>query len=765
MGGHSRDETPALSFGAELRRLREQRGLSLRKLARLIHYDPGHLSRVENDAKPAAPELASAVDEILEAGGALLALAPVKVSPGRGDQIRPAQLPRGAGAAFVGREDQLDRLRDFLDSEFLTVAIDGPPGVGKTALALRWAHAVAKDFPDGALFVDLRGYSPDAEPADPAEVLEEFLRAFGVHAAGIPGGVQQRAALYRSLLAGKRVLVVLDNAVGSQQVRPLLPGSPGCGVVVTSRSRLSGLVVRDNALRVTLNPMEPAEALRLLREVIGHARADAEPDALAALGRRCAYLPLALRLAAERVVSHPHHTLADLAGELIAEGDRLDVLAAEDDDESSKVRAVFSWSFRALPAEVARMFRLLGVFPGPVISVPAAAALAGMPAVRARGLLEHLAGVHLVVETGRDRYRMHDLLRLYAAELAAQANMDREPALTGYLDWYLHSAQAANIMLGPERGAPPLDPPRPDTDPLRFDTYESALSWCTTEIANLVGAVRAAVEVGLPDVAWKLATAHFNLFFLRKNTSVSIAAHGQALAAARAAGDEQGESWCLHNMGVAQLDQRDFTDALTSFRTATGIRVRIDDRTGLAWSLAGTGFAYAAMGQSQQAKECQLRAIEVFRGIEFGYGEGIALGALGHACRELGQLDEALRYLTAGLRIFEQIDDALGQGYVLVGIGAVHRAAGDRTSAIACYDGALAAYRSIDDWPGQADALLGRGHALAEDNQHLQARWSWSQALAILNDLGDPTAEDVLALLEPGPQRGAAEPGLARTES
>jgi hypothetical protein len=400
MGRGGRSEGAAALFGPELRRLRQQSGLSLRDLSKIIGFTPGYLSKVEN-GRPPSPELARACDETLSAGGALAALANAEAS------VRPAQLPAGI-RRFVGRCDQLQSM-DSAGAR--TVIIDGPPGTGKTMLALRWAHHAVDRFPDGQLYVDLRGYSAHERPMEPGVALEEFLGALGVPANGIPAGLERSSALFRSLVADRKLLVVLDNAASAEQVRPLLPAAPGCVVVITSRERLSSVVGQ----RVTLGAMTLIDSVALVRRVIGDERADAEPDAVTDLAVRCGFLPLALRIAAERVVAQPHYLVRDLVEELDADG-RLDVLSTFD---SIAVRTVFHWSYRRLDADCARMFRLLGLHRGPHIDAGAAAASAGLPVPAARVLLDRLAAVHLVQSLGRDRYELHDLLREYAAELVS----------------------------------------------------------------------------------------------------------------------------------------------------------------------------------------------------------------------------------------------------------------------------------------------------------------------------------------------------------
>ncbi|EWM14402.1 helix-turn-helix domain-containing protein [Kutzneria sp. 744] len=434
MGRGSRTEGAAALFGQELRRLRQHRGLSLRGLSKVIGFTPGYLSKVEN-GRPPSPELARACDDNLEAGGALVALANAEAS------VRPAQLPAGI-RRFVGRGDQL-RLLDNSDAR--AVIIDGPPGTGKTMLALRWGHHAVDRFPDGQLYIDLRGHSPHERPVEPRVALEEFLSALGVPANGIPSGLERCSALFRSLVADRKLLVVLDNAASSEQVRPLLPAAPGCVVVMTSRERLSSIAVQSDALRVTLGPMTPADSIALIRRVIGEERAAVEPEAVTDLAARCGFLPLALRIAAERVLAQPHYLVRDLVEQLDVDG-RLDVLTTFD---SVAVRTVFDWSYRRLDDDCARMFRLLGLHRGPHISTGAAAALAGLTMAAARTLLDRLAAAHLVKAAGRDRYQLHDLLREYAGELVAAD--ERGPAVTRMVTWY----QGDRLRRRPRAGALP----------------------------------------------------------------------------------------------------------------------------------------------------------------------------------------------------------------------------------------------------------------------------------------------------------------------
>ena len=398
--------------------------------------------------------------------------APVTLSGARGGSLPPRQLPPAA-RHFSGRSAELVALRQMTDEPAgagwpAIIAVTGAAGVGKTALALRWAHEVAFRFPDGQLHADLRGYDPGS-PVPPAEVLARFLRSLGVPGAEIPADQTERAARYRSLLTGQRVLVVLDNARSAEHVRQLLPATPGCAVVVTSRDSLAGLVVRDGAQRLDLDLLPLTDAVHLLRSLIG-GRVDAEPAAAQTLAVECARLPLALCAAAELAAACPAAPLAELVRQLSDRHQRLDLLDGGGDPRTA-LRAVFSWSYQHLDGESARALRLLGLHPGIDIEPYAGAALMGTTVAQARRLLTALARAHLIRPVGPARYAMHDLLRMYAAELAVGCDSDHQEALRRLLDHHVHVASAtmeiaSQAGLSRMSGEPALAGPMPPvTDP------------------------------------------------------------------------------------------------------------------------------------------------------------------------------------------------------------------------------------------------------------------------------------------------------------
>jgi transcriptional regulator with XRE-family HTH domain/tetratricopeptide (TPR) repeat protein len=492
----------------------------------------------------------------------------------------PRELP-AAVAGFIGRNSELAALNSMLVRTLagsplttLITAIGGIAGVGKTALAVHWAHQTAGSFPNGQLYVNLRGYDP-GQPLSAGEALTAFLRTLGVPDRDIPPGEDERAARYRSLLAGRRMLIVLDNARDAGQVRPLLPGTPGCVAVVTSRDRLAGLVARDGARRLELDVLPLHDAVRLLRTLIG-GRVDAEPAAAAVLAAHCCRLPLAVRMAAELAVGRPGASLASLAAEL-ADQQRLDLLDAGG-DPGTAVRAVFSWSVRHLGSDAVRAFRLVGVHPGPDLDACAAAALTGTSLDHAWRLLDRLTRAHLIEGPRAGRYAMHDLLSEYARELAADDGGDEQrAALTRLLDYYLHAAAAAmDALRRAERGQ------RPESVAATADVTwptepDSARAWLAAELPSLVAAVAYAAAHGWDEHAIRLAATIFRYLDPSGHLSEAAAIHESARSAARPSGDVAAEARALDNLAAAELRQRRDQDAARHLRQALSLGRRMGD--------------------------------------------------------------------------------------------------------------------------------------------------------------------------------------------
>jgi transcriptional regulator with XRE-family HTH domain len=479
-------------LGDELKRWRLKRRLSYRTLAVLVGYGHSHLWKIEHGRANLTPELAQACDAALHTSGALY-----RAWERATGSIRPAQLP--PAPCLVGRDAELAALpADGHDRPVgmpTVVAIDGAAGVGKTALALRWAHDAAEGYVDGQLYADLRAFAPPGEQVSVEVVLERFLTAMG--ATSIPASTVERAALYRSLVAERRVLVVLDNVADVGAIEPLLPASSQCAVVVTSRRALSGLVARVGATRVTLRPLAESDAIAVLSRVIGDMRARAEATAVAAVARLCGYLPLALQMAAELIATSSRRPVADLVDGLI-----------EDESRLGDLRAVFSWSYRELEVEAARMFRLMGLHRGPHLSVAAVAALVGLRRPHARRLLHRLASLHLVDIDSEEVVRLHDVVRVYARELAATEDDDehRAAAIRRLVGWYAATLRAASLLLAPH-GVTPAPAPlmTAGIDAVVFGDDAEAGAWCDTEQANLRPVIMMARDYGPPETAEHLA--------------------------------------------------------------------------------------------------------------------------------------------------------------------------------------------------------------------------------------------------------------------
>jgi tetratricopeptide (TPR) repeat protein len=659
----------------------------------------------------------------------------------------PRQLP-AAVANFVGRLAELDTLTGLLGKSaasgagMVVAVITGTAGVGKTALAVHWAHQVQDRLPDGNLYINLRGHDP-GPVIPPDQALDRMLRALDIPAEKIPTAVEAKAELYRSLLDGRRMLVVLDNAANPEQVRPLLPGTAGCVVVVTSRDRLSGLIARDGAHPITLDRLTEVDAIDLLRQIIKAEIVDVEPDAAAELARRCAYLPLALRIAAERAVTNPHSTLADVAEELASEQHRLDVLNT--DDEYTTVRTVFSWSYRALPPEAARMFRLLGLHLGPDFSIEAAAALADTTPFEAHRLLDLLTSKHLVEQTGRRRFRLHELLRCYAEECARRPEWEQQnaSAVRRVLVLYLHTVENARSTLVDQSFAGSLTVADADCGSLSFATYAEARQWLGTERLNLIAAVRHAADAGHHDVAWKLTVALGILFYLREYWADWAITYHIGLNSARCLNDRFGEACILWSLG--SLGHR-FEESIKYYEQALAIYRKIGDRPGQAWAIFGLGHATRNLRQFEESTRHYQRALTIAREIGHRWVEGQILLGLGYSCIGLRNYAGSIDYFLQALMLVK--DDRRGEGWVQHGLGYAYRKVGMLAESIDCFRKALTIFQEVDDWWGRGETLNNLGKAQHDAGEHELARQSWSQAMDIFKEVNSPREVEVRVRLE-----------------
>ncbi|MGH3622942.1 MAG: ATP-binding protein, partial [Sciscionella sp.] len=516
-------------------------------------------------------------------------------------RVVPAQLPADV-SAFTGRTRELaalDELSVADSSAVIISAVSGTAGVGKTALALRWAHRVRHEFPDGQLYVNLRGYDPD-QPVSPGDALASFLRGLGLAGQDIPRDVDERAATYRSLLDSRRMLVVLDNAGNVEQVRPLLPGTPSCQVVVTSRDSLAGLVVGHGARRVDLDLLAHDEAVALLRTLLAE-RVDAEPAAAALLAERCARLPLALRIATEYAAARPSTSLADIAAELADEQQRLDLLDAG--DPRTAVRGVFSWSYRQLPTEASRVFRLLGLHPGADCDSYAAAALAGTDRATARHSLDVLARAHLVQPTGRDRYALHDLLRAYAAELAKTQDVPQEAVIRLFDHYVATTAAAIDILYPEERHLRPKTQIETATPAQPLTDQAEARNWLGTESNNLAAICAYTTDNDWPNYATQLSALLWNYVDNMGQHAYAIAIHSHALRNSRRTGHRSAEAHALTYLGNALFWHGDYQEAYEHVNLAVTIACEIGDLPCEADALTALGVFFRRQGYYRQAHE------------------------------------------------------------------------------------------------------------------------------------------------------------------
>lgn len=738
--------------GAELRRLHaELLANDHAGLPSAISAGPGPVSSGRDTisrgtARPAAPAAGPSPASFSPAGPAPAREGASAAAPRPARPVRapvPAQLPADI-ADFTGRDEQVRRLCDLLwgprsngDSGAVRIAVvAGAGGLGKTSLAVHVAHRLRRKFGDGQLYVDLLGATPNPLPA--ADVLARFLRDLGVDGRDIPVDADERAARYRTALASRRMLVVLDNARDAAQVRPLVPGAASCAVLVTTRSRMPDLA--SNRL-VDLNVLDRAEALALFVKVIGEDRTAAEPEATAKLLDACAGLPLAIRICAARLATRSGWTIQAMANRLRDEHRRLDELRAGD----LAVRASFQVSFASLPAvtgsggvDPARAFCLLGLWQGSSISSQAAAALFGAAEYQTADALEILVDTHLLESTEPDRYQFHDLLRVYASE---RAGSDLPPdvraaAVRRVLGWYMRTADAAASAVAPHRYNIGFEDGEGDWPPLVFPAAKDALAWYDGERANLVAATRQAFAAGLRDIAWRLPAPLFAVFNTRQNWADCITTHRIALDGARAVRHRQGEAWILNNLGEA-LGITGDSDGIGFLEQALAIRHEIGDRMGEAQAANNLADAYRALGRLTEVLEMQRRALAVNRAVGYRFGEGVALVNLGDVLLNLDRAGEAIGWLQQARDVFAEIEEADGTGYSLYWLGRCYASLERDTEALDYLQRALASHQAAGNRQRQAITLSFLSNVQAHNGLAAEARESRFQAAVIFDDLGD----------------------------
>ncbi|GIH17715.1 AfsR/SARP family transcriptional regulator [Rugosimonospora africana] len=659
----------------------------------------------------------------------------------------PAQLPPEL-AGFTGRGAELRRLDDLLADASTggaaILAIDGTTGIGKTVLAVHWAHRIAARFPDGQLYVNLRGFDPTATPVAPSEAVRGFLDALGVPPQRMPLDLETQAGRYRSLLSGRRVLVLLDNARDAEQVRPLLPGAPGCLVVVTTRQQPTGLVIAEGARPLTLGLMSPAEARELLARRIGADRVAAEPVSVDEIVASCAGLPLALAIVAARAAVHPQFSLAALAGELRQARGGLDAFAGEG-DRATDARAAFSWSYRQLRPGTARLFRLMGLHPGPDIAARAAASLAGTSPGQARRDLAELAAAHLVAEHVPGRYARHDLLRAYASELAAthDPQPDRQAALRRILDCYLHTAHRAAALLNQHRHPIALTAAAPSVSLDELTSARQASAWLETEYANLLAGIRLAATAGLSTHAWQLAWTLTTFFDRRGRWHDWVAAQRTALDAVRGHCDVLGQAHAHRGLALAYFRLGRHDDARDHDEQALALFGDLDDQVGRAHTHLHLAWVHERYGDHQRALEHARQSLALHRTTGDRPGQANALNALGWFHTRRGDHQSALAYCQQALELFRSLDNRIGQAATWDSLGLARHHLGQHAQSDTCYQRALELFREAADRYNEARTLINLGESYQAANSPEAADQTWRQALDILEQLGHPDAAEL----------------------
>ncbi|GIF47853.1 SARP family transcriptional regulator [Asanoa ferruginea] len=702
-----------------------------RNLAEALGVDPGpalralHQSILRTDGSAAAPPAA------------------------QGRAGAPAQLPLDV-RGFTGRGAELAALDAALagsgeePNAVVVAAVSGMAGVGKTALAVHWAHRSRRLFPDGQLYVNLRGFDPTGPPLLPTEALRGFLEAFDVPTHRMPASLESQVGLYRSLVNGRRLLVIADNASSAEQVRPLLPGAPGAMVVVTSRHRLPGLVAGEGARPLAVDVLSSAEACEFLARRIDRDRVAADPAAVQEIITGCARLPLALAILAARAATHPSLPLRTLADELRAARRGLDAFAG--DDPATDVRAVFSWSYRVLTPAAARLFRLLGLHPGPDFAAAAAASLADLPVGPARELLAELTCAGLLGEHRPGRYAFHDLVRGYAAEQAEVHDSAAQRAtIARMLGYYLHTAYAADRKLYPHRDPVPPAAPEPVT---LFADREAALAWCAEEHEVLLNAVRQAAGTGLDEVTWQLAWAMTTYLDLQGHWHDWVRTQELALASATRLPDRSAMAFSHRNIGLALAQLGRYDEAHGRLETALRMYRDQRDEAGQAHTHNSRARVFGRQGDHRAALAETRHAVRLFDRVAQHVMQARALNNAGWYQALLGDYEQALASCLAALDIHHQAADLYGEANTWDSLGFIQHHLNDHAQAVSSYRTAIGLWREVGDRYNEADTLTRLGDTLHTSGRCDDAYAAWRSALTILEHLGHPDQDSIRSKLE-----------------
>jgi len=745
-------EQPALSFAGLLRQLRAEARLTQEELAEAAGLSPRSVSDLERGIsrtphKDTARLLADALGLAEPVRAPFVAAARGKAAPkdvlaamrgeapGAFTAVATRTLPRDT-VSFTGRGLELARLLETLTpgaagGVVLGIhAIDGMAGIGKTTLAVHAAHRLAGSFPDGQFFLPLHAHTPGQRPVDPADALASLLLTAGVAARHIPPDLQARAARWRDHVAGKKILLLLDDAAGHEQVRPLLPGTAGSLVLITSRRRLAAL---EDAAQISLDILSPPEAATLLARLAARPEMRAEDAAVGQITRLCGYLPLAIGMLASQLRNHPVRTSTGLAAELAAARDRLALMHAE----NLSVGAAFGLSYTDLTPGPQRLFRRLGLVPGSSIDAYAAAALDGTSLATARRQLDELYDQHLLAEPVPGRYLLHDLLREHARALAAADDpAESDEAARRLLDYYLHTALAAGRHFIPWPSAYRRPPPgRPPSHAPDVSALGQAAAWLEAERANLYTAADYAASRACFPHAFAIPAAMSGFLAVGGHWDQSVALHRTALAAARRAGDRLGEADTLAELGIRQRETGDYPAATASLAGALVLYGDAGDLPGQANVLNELGFLHVLTGDYPAAATSHQQALALFRDLGHMLGQAYALNDLGVVQQETGDHAAAAASQQQALALFRDLGHLLGQAHALNDLGLVQQETGDYPAAAASHQQALALFADLGNRLGQAEALNRLGELATRTTDTPQARKHHTQALAIARDL------------------------------
>ncbi|PJM92143.1 AfsR family transcriptional regulator [Streptomyces sp. CB01373] len=692
-------------------------------------------------APPAAPE-ESEGDPEEEPGGTTAA---AKAPPWTAATVPPAQLPADL-AVFTGRRSELAQVKALLPapekppSMVVISAIGGMAGIGKTTLAVHWAHQAADRFPDGQLYVDLRGFHPTGSIMSPGEAIRTFIDAFGVPAHRIPAGQDAQTALYRSLLADRRVLIVLDNARDTEHVRPLLPGAPGCLVIVTSRNQLHGLVAAEGAHSMTLDVLSEADALEFLSRRLGAGRIADEPRAATEIITLCGHLPLALAIVAARAAVNPSFSLAAVAAELRESQGSLDAFTAE--APVADARCAFSWSYNLLTPAAARMFRLLALHPGRECSLAAAASLAGLRPGQVRPALAELVRAHLISEPAPGHFSCHELLRSYGVELGEDKDTAEElhTARRRMLDHYLHSAHAADTVLAPSRDRIELGPQEAGVTTVSFADQTGAADWLDGNLSAMLAAVEQDARHGSGRHSWQLAVTLERYLDRNGRWQEQLAAQTTAAATTRRLGDIRGQAHAHRALGFVAGRLERWDESAENLSRSLELFGDFGDAVGQA--RVHRYFAFLANRRQDQEKALDhyRSAHALYRSAGHRSGEASVFNEIGWTYILLGQYGEALDECGRSLEAHRAIGDLNGEAAAWDSLGYAHHHLHDHDRALECYEHALTLYRTIRDAFLEADTLAHIGDAHHAAGRPVEAALALGQALEILDRIGHPDA-------------------------